>query len=101
MRRTEACAINRKKLYKIIHNQLKVRLELKRLEQENPQNTGEWVDSYNQEREKSGILAYVPGPDEFDEYENVTVEELEKLVQEGSVKVKEAEESEAKNEWMK
>jgi len=101
MRLTEACEINRKKLEKIIHNQLKVRLELKQLEQENPQYTGEWVDCYNQEREKSGIFAYVPGPDEFDEYENVTVEELEKLVQEGSVKLKEAEEAEAKNEWMK
>jgi len=98
MRLTEACAINRKKLDKIIHNQLKVRLELKRLEQENPQYTGEWVECYNQEREKSGIFAYVPGPDEFDEYENTTAEELDKLVQEG--KIKEAEESEAKNEWM-
>ena len=99
MRLAEACEINRKKLEKIIHNQLKVRLELKQLEQDNPQYTDEWVECYNQEREKSGIFAYVPGTDEFDEYEKTTVEELENLVQESNLKVKATEES--KNKWMK
>jgi hypothetical protein len=101
MRLTEACGINRKKLEKIIQNQLKVRLELKQLERDNPQYTDEWVECYNVEREKSGIFAYVPGPDEFDEYEHTTAAELERLVEESSRKAKEAEEKEDKNAWLK
>ena len=99
MRLTEACEINRKKLAKIEHNQVKVRFELKRLEQENPQYKEEWVECYNQEREKSGIFAYVPGADEFDEYDKISIEELGKLMEDSTIKVKEYEEAESKNEW--
>ena len=99
MRLTEACEINRKKLEKIEHNQLKIRIELKRLEQRNPQYTDEWVECYNQEREKSGIFAYVPGEDEFDEYEKITLEDLEKKFPNSDVKIKGYEVAEAKNEW--
>ena len=99
MRLTEARDTNQKKLDKIVYNQFKVRLELKRLEQENPQHSGDWVECYNQEREKSGIFAYVPGADEFDEYENATVEELEQMLDERSAQ--EAEEAKSKDAWMK
>ena len=99
MRLTEACEINRKKLEKTEHNQLKIRIELKRLEQRNPQYTDEWVECYNQEREKSGIFAYVPGEDEFDEYEKITLEDLEKKFPNSDVKIKGYEVAEAKNEW--
>ena len=97
MRLTEACEINRKKLVKTEHNQHKIRLELKRLEQDNPHYKDDWVECYNQERKKSGIFAYVPGEDEFDEYEKITSEELEQLLQGSTIKVNEYEES--KNEW--
>ena len=99
MRLTEACEINRKKLVKTEHNQHKIRLELKRLEQDNPHYKDDWVECYNQERKKSGIFAYVPGEDEFDEYEKTTAEELEQLLQDSTIKVNEYEAAESKNEW--
>ena len=99
MRLSEACEINRKKLVKTEYNQHKVRLELKQLELDKPQYKDEWVECYNQEREKSGIFAYVPGEDEFDEYEKTTAEELEQSLQDSTVKVNEYEADESKNEW--
>ena len=99
MRLTEACEINRKKLVKTEHNQHKIRLELKHLERGNPQYKEEWVECYNQERKKSGIFAYVPGEDEFDEYEKITAEELEKALQDSTLQINEYETTESKTEW--
>ena len=99
MRLTESCGINRKKLEKTEHNQLKVRIELKRLEQDNPQYTDEWIERYNQEREKSGIFEYVPGENEFEEYETVTLEDLEKKFPDSDEKIKAYKADESKNEW--
>jgi hypothetical protein len=99
MRLTESCGINRKKLEKTEHNQLKVRIELKRLEQDNPQYTDEWIECYNQEREKSGLFEYVPGENEFEEYEKTVLEDLEKKFLESDIKIKEYKAAESKNEW--
>ncbi len=78
MRLSEAAAINRKKLEKVERNQIKVRLELKRLEAEFPDHASQWLECYNEERKKSGIFEYVPGEDEFQQYEALTLSELER-----------------------
>ena len=99
MRLTEACELNRQKLDKTTHNQLKVRIELKQLERENSQYTSEWIECYNQEREKSGLFEYVPGENEFEEYEKTVLEDLEKNFLESDIKIKEYKAAESKNEW--
>ena len=99
MRLTEACELNRQKLDKTTHNQLKVRIELKQLERENSQYTSEWIECYNQEREKSGLFEYVPGENEFEEYEKTVLEDLEKKFLESDIKIKEYKAAESKNEW--
>ncbi len=98
MRLTEACELNRQKLDKTTHNQLKVRIELKQLERENSQYTSEWIECYNQEREKSGLFEYVPGENEFEEYEKTVLEDLEKKFLESDIKIKEYKAAESKNE---
>ncbi len=99
MRLTEACDINRKKYEKTEHNQTKVRIELKRLEQDNPQYADQWIECYNKEREKSGIFEYVPGENEFEEYEKTTLADLEEKFSQSKVKIREYEASESKNGW--
>ena len=99
MRLTEACRINRKKLEKTEHNQLKVRIELKQLERENSQYTSEWIECYNQEREKSGLFEYVPGENEFEEYEKTVLEDLEKKFPDSDEKIKAYKSDESKNAW--
>ena len=78
-----------------------MRLELKRLEQQNPQYADEWVDCYNAEREKSGIFAYVPGSDEFADYEKTSIKDLESLVAVSGEKVERNAEAEGKEPWKK
>lgn len=80
MRLSEAVQINRMKLNKILKNQLKVRAELKHLEKDFPEYPSQWVDCYNIERRKAGIFEYVPGEDEFTEYEEVPLEHLEEAL---------------------
>lgn len=77
MKLSEAVQINRKKLEKVEASQQIVRLELKHIECKFPEHSSTWLECYNEERAKSGIHPYVPGDTEFEEYEKVTLNDLQ------------------------
>lgn len=52
------------------------RIILKRLEAKYPNYSDEWVDTYNEERKKTGITTFIPGERQFDEYNKANLEEL-------------------------
>ena len=55
----------------------KTRKELKRLERDHTSYTDAWIDNYNKEREKAGIPPYIPGENEFKEYEESIFKNLD------------------------
>jgi len=54
-----------------------VRKELKRIEVDHSDYIKQWLDCYNEEREKNGIPAYIPAEGLFKEYESTVFESLE------------------------
>jgi hypothetical protein len=52
------------------------RIILKRLEKLHPEYKVDWYEEYNQERKKAGITPFIPGSNQFDEYEAANLEEL-------------------------
>jgi len=52
------------------------RIILKRLEKLHPEYKTEWFEEYDQERKKAGITPFIPGSNQFDEYEAANLEEL-------------------------
>lgn len=81
-RLTERRDIQEKLLNKAKDKLVEIRKELKEIEQNHPEYKEEWIQCYNDERAKAGIPPYVPGEDDFKEYEESTLEELSELVKE-------------------
>lgn len=77
MKLVEARGIKEKELNGIKKNILKVRKELKNLEEKYQDYSDKWIDLYNEERAKGGIPAFIPGEDQFEEFENSKLEEIE------------------------
>jgi hypothetical protein len=53
------------------------RIILKKLEVDHSTYADEWIDVYNEERHKAGIADFIPSKDLFDEYNSLTLEDLE------------------------
>ena len=53
------------------------RIDLKKLEIDHPEYPDKWIDRYNEEREKTGIPEFIPGENQFEEYERITLADLE------------------------
>lgn len=81
MRLTEARTIKQKEMDGIEKNILKVRAELKNLDNKYSDYADRWLDIYNEERAKVSIPPFVPPDDQFEEYDNTTLEELTEQLQ--------------------
>jgi hypothetical protein len=74
---------NRALYLKYISIQKKIieqRIILKKLEQNHPEYSTEWIQIYNDERKKTGLPSFIPGAKQFQEYEDATLEKLNELL---------------------
>lgn len=76
MRLTEAYHASLRKIEELENKVGEQRIILKTLEKNHPNYKGEWVDVYNRERSKTSLPQFIPGETQFNEYDNITLEDL-------------------------
>jgi hypothetical protein len=78
MKLTEAIQIKIRELDGLQKKLGEQRIILKRLEKKYPQYHSDWIHLYNEERQKISLTKFIPGKTQFEEYDSLTLEELEK-----------------------